>query len=453
MRREHWGSQLGFILAVAGSAIGLANIWRFPYVTGSHGGAAFILIYLICLIFIGIPAFIAEITIGRKAQQNPSGAFLLLGRSNAWGWVGKCTVLTGFIVSAFYSAVAGWILGYFVEAVGGSLIHFETHAQANAHYQTLIETPWWGISFHALFLFVCVLILYLGVKSGIERFNKILMPLLFAILIILVLKGFAMPNSIQSLSFLLKPDWSMITPAAFLVALGQSFFTLSIGQGTLVTYGSYLSKKENIITSTLIITLMDTSVSLFSSLAVFTIVFAVGIAPDQGPSLIFNTFPLVFSQIAGGYFLSVMFFALVLVAAITSEISALEPAIAYLCDAWKWKRHQAVIACGFASFLLGVPCALSLSVLKDVHLLGDRNVLETFMFLCSNILIPIGGFAAVVLLGWRYGIKDSFEEINYGTHDHFIKNSFLQTYLKVCFRYVSPLLIVVVFLQAIGIFG
>lgn len=453
MKREHWGSRLGFILAVAGSAVGLANIWRFPYVTGTHGGAAFVIVYLICLAMIGFPVFIAEITIGRKTQTNPSGAFSLLGGSWLWGYAGKMTILTGFIVSAFYAAVAGWILGYLVEAVRGALIYFETHEQAALHYQRLLENPWWGISFHGLFLLAVLLVLYGGVKSGIERCNKFFMPILFIILITLVVKGFLLPNSLEGVSFLLKPDWSLITPATILIALGQSFFTLSIGQGTLVTYGSYLSKKENIISSTIPIVIMDTLVSIFSAFAVFTIVFSVGLKPDQGPGLIFNTLPLVFSQISAGYVLSVLFFLLVVLAALTSEISALEPTIAYLCDERGWKRRSAVICCGLTCFVIGIPCALSTSLLKDVTIFGFPNFLEMLMYISSNILIPLGGFAAIVLVGWKWGVSGAFIELENGTGGRFTTNRILQSYLRICFRYVSPILVLIVFLSAIGVFG
>lgn len=453
MSREHWGSKLGFILAVAGSAIGLGNIWRFPYIAGNNGGAAFILVYLVCLLAIGFPVFIAEITMGRRAQTDPAGTFRLLGRTGLWGGVGMLTIVTGCIVSAFYSAVAGWVLGYFVEALKGSVVQFTSHEQAVAHYQGLLESPWWGIGYHALFLFSSLAVLYCGVKEGIERCNKFFMPLLFVILIILVLRGFFLPNSFQSLGFLLQPDWSLITPGAFLIALGQSFFTLSVGQGTLVTYGSYLSSKENIVQSGLMILLMDTLVSILSAFAIFTIVFSVGIRPDQGPSLLFNTLPLVFSQIAGGYIMSVLFFLLIVIAALTSEISALEPLISYLSDKRGWTRTKAVCVSGGISFLIGVPCALSTSVLKDISFLGQSSVLEGIIFLCSDILIPIGGLAAVILAGWRWGLVPFFEELNRGGEDSFASSYRFKAYLGICVRFVSPVLIIVVFLSAIGFFG
>lgn len=446
MKRDSWGSRLGFIFAVAGSAIGLANIWRFPYVVGNHGGAAFIFVYLLCLLAIGIPVFTSEILIGKRSQLDPSGAFRLLGKSSAWGLAGKLTIVTGFIVSSFYSAVAGWILGYLVEALKGNLTSLETKQFASEHYLNLVQNPYWGLFFHALFLLACISVLYFGVRNGIERWNKFFMPILFIILIILVVKGFFMPNSLQSLNFLLKPDFTKITPAVFLIALGQSFFTLSVGQGTLVTYGSYLPRKENVLKSTLPIVAMDTLVSIFAAFAVFTIVFSVGISPDSGPSLIFQTLPLVFSQIPGGYMLSVLFFLLVFLAALTSEISALEPSIAYLVDERGWKRHQAVICSGLGAFLLGIPSALSSSVLRNISILGFPSFLDAIMFICSDLLIPIGGFAAVILTGWVWGSKNAIKEM---AEEDISKHAWLNSYFTFCFKYLSPVLIIIVFLSAL----
>lgn len=449
MKRDSWGSRLGFIFAVAGSAIGLANIWRFPYIVGNHGGAAFILLYLICLLAVGFPVFMAEILIGRRSQLDPSGAFELLGKKPFWGIFGKLTIVTGFIVSSFYSAVAGWILGYFLEALLGNLTHFQNHQDAIAHHASLVANPLWGVGFHGLFLFACVFVLYFGVRNGIERWNKIFMPLLFIILLILVIKGLWMPNAENSLSFLLKPDWSVITPSVLLIALGQSFFTLSVGQGTLVTYGSYLSPKENVLKSTFPVVIMDTVVSVCAAIAVFSIVFSVGMEPDSGPALIFHTLPVVFSQITGGYFIGIMFFLLVVLAALTSEISALEPAIAYLIDERKWNRHNAVAAVGICSFLLGVPSALSSSFLKDVPVFGFPTFLDAIMFFCSNILIPIGGFAAVIIAGWIWGSKLALRELEEGSEGLLTRYPWIKTYFIFCFKYLSPVLIIIVFLSAL----
>jgi len=343
MTRASWGSRTGFIFAVAGSAVGLANIWRLPYIIGENGGSAFLIVYLLCLLLIGFPVFMAEMLIGRTTQTSPSGAFQKLGGSYYWSFVGKMTIITGFIVSSFYSAVAGWIFGYLIEAIKGNLSQFQVPSDAILHYTSLIENSLWGIGFHFLFLFICVSVLYLGVRKGIERGNKIMMPCLLFVLVLLVVKGLTLPNAAKGIHYLLTPDWSQLTPASIMMALGQAFFTLSLGQGTMVTYGSYLDKQDNLIKSCLPVIAMDTLVSLLSAVAVFSIVFSGGMEPNSGPGLIFHTLPMIFSQLSGGYFLAVAFFLLVFLAAITSQISAMEPTIAYLIDERGWKRRPACL--------------------------------------------------------------------------------------------------------------
>jgi len=450
MKRDSWGSKLGFTLAVAGSAVGLANIWRFPYVVGKNGGAAFILLYIICLIVISFPVFISEILMGRATQTSPSGAFQKLGGSPIWSLPGKMTILTGFIVSAFYSAVAGWILGYLVEATSGTITHFSTVTESISHFNKVLATPWWGITYHFCFISICSGILYFGVRNGIERSTKVMMPLLFVMLFILVFKGLSMPNADKALSFLFRPDWSEITPASLVVALGQAFFTLSLGQGTMVTYGSYLKRDTNIITTCIPIVLIDLFVSIFSAIAIFTIVFSVGIEPNSGPGLLFNTLPWVFSQLPGGYFLAIAFFLLVTLAAITSEISAMEPTIAYLRDERGWGRHASVFACGFGAFLVGIPSALSYSLFKDISLF-NFNILDFMDFLCSSILIPLGGLFAVLMVGWKWGITPAMRHLKEGSGGLLDKNPLLVSYFSVSIRFIAPLLIIVIFLHAIGI--
>lgn len=447
MKRDSWGSRLGFIFAVAGSAIGLANIWRFPYLVGKNGGAAFVLLYLLCLVLIGFPAFLSEMLIGRTAQTSPSGAYKLIGKSTFWGNVGKMTILTGFIVSSFYSAVAGWILGYLVEATIGNITDFQTTHAAGEHYTSLTNSPIWCLSFHLAFIIFCSLVLLLGVRQGIERGSKIMMPLLFVVLFALVFKGLSMPNAYKGLEFLFTPDWSLLTPTAIIAAMGQAFFTLSIGQGTLATYGSYLGKKENLLGNSIPVVLMDTFVSILAAIAVFTIVFSVGMEPDSGPGLIFHTLPWVFSQISGGYFLSLLFFLLVFLAALTSEISALEPTIAFLIDEKGWPRKKAVIIAATGSFLLGVPSALSTNLLKDYMFFG-QTFLGAIDFLCSSLLIPIGGFFAVILVAWRWSIPSALKALKEGAENTFHFAPWIATYFWFCFKYTAPALILLILLNA-----
>lgn len=448
MRRETWGSRIGFILAVAGSAIGLANIWRFPFLTGRFGGAGFVFVYLISLVLVGFPVLVAEICIGRAGKRDPAGSFEKLGKSKRWGFFGKMTIFTGFWVSAFYSAVAGWIIGYLFEALRGNLTQFRSTFDAVNHLDSLLAMPLFTVGCHAIFLGLSVGILFFGIRGGIERANKILMPLLFVVLLVLLGYGLTLENSFSALSFLFKPDFSALTPVAILAALGQSFFTLSLGQGTMVTYGSYLNKEENLVTSCLPIVIMDTVVSLVAACIIFTIVFSVGMNPDAGPGLIFHTLPVVFSQIPAGNLLAPAFFLLVAVAALTSEISAIEPAISYLIDEWKVPRNKAVALVGGLVFLFGIPSALSTNVLKDVQFFGG-TFLDGADWLASNLLIPLGGLVAVLLAGWKWSAKESIQELNKGSEGLFTAYPWLTRYFSFCFKYSAPVLITVVFLHVL----
>lgn len=450
MPRETWRSSFGFVLAAVGSAIGLANIVKFPYMVGNNGGAAFICIYLISLALISLPVLVSEALIGRTTRRNPSGAMRKLGGSKGWARTGTMVVITGLFVASFYSALAGWILGYLVEAAMGKISHFTDMSQASDHFNSLITTPWWGLLFHFLFLGTCLLVLQSGVRKGIERGCEFMMPLLFVVLLFLVFKGLSMPGSSKGLKFLLHPDWSMVTPTTVILALGQSFFTLSAGQGTMITYGSYMSEKDSLLRACVPIVLADTLISLLAAVAVFTIVFASGAEPTQGTGLIFHTLPLVFSQLPGGYLLGVLFFLLVFLAAVTSEISAIEPVVAYLVDEKGWQRKKAVAVGGLGIFLLGIPSALSYSILSDFQFFG-ASILEAADFLVTSILVPLGGLAAVLLVGWKWGIQSALEKLAEGSPGLWERFPWARVYLKVVIRYVAPLLIVVVFLRALGV--
>jgi neurotransmitter:Na+ symporter, NSS family len=450
MERESWKSRIGFIFAAAGSAVGLANIWKFPYIVGKNGGAAFIAVYLFCLLLIGFPVLVAEITIGRKTRKNPYSAMKQMGKGRMWKMAGGMILLTGFVVSSFYSVVAGWILGYMMEAIFGNLSFFSDIEIATTHFRDLVGSAWWTISFHALFMMMCILVLSGGVRKGIEKGTLYLMPLLIVVLVGIVLKGLSLPNSSKGLQFLLSPDWSLLTPAAIVTALGHSFFTLSLGQGTMITYGSYLKKDDNIPASCFPVAIMDTVISLMASIAVFTIVFSVGAEPTAGPGLIFNTLPFVFAQISGGYFAAIFFFLLVMLAALTSEISAMEPMIAYLCDEKGWNRRSAVLLTGTVAFLVGIPSALSTGLLKEYTIFG-ATFLDAVDFLCTSIFIPLGGFLAVVMLAWRWGVDEALIHLKEGATDLFNKQPWLQTYFSFCFKYTAPFLIVFVFLHALGV--
>jgi neurotransmitter:Na+ symporter, NSS family len=451
MQRESWKSRLGFIFAALGSAVGLGSIWRFPYVVGENGGAAFVFLYLFCLALIGFPVLVSEILIGRSTQKNPSSAFFLLGKSKKWQKAGKLTILTGFLISTFYSVIAGCTLGYLVEAVTGKLHIFRSGVEAFEHFQILSSSSFWLISYHFLFMLICALVLLTGVRKGIETGSKIMMPMLIMVLIIIMIKGLSLPNSMKGIDFLFTPKWNLLTPSAFAMALGQAFFTLSLGQGTMVTYGSYLSQREDIPRSCIPVVLLNTLIGLLAGIAVFAIVFSAGLEPSSGPALIFETLPVVFSQISWGWSLSILFFILVAIAAITSEISALEPAISYLIDEKNYSRKKATTLVAIIAFIIGIPSALSFGIWKSFTIFGS-NFYEAISDISINFLVPIGGFLAVILVGWKWGINQAFENLRTGSVSFFKDRPWLAKYFHFCIKYTAPILIIIILLNLLGVY-
>lgn len=441
MFRESWRNRAGFALAAMGSAIGLASIVRFPYLVADHGGAAFIAIYLLSLFIIGIPILISEITLGRNTQKNCYDTFAEKGKNKFWKGSGLWVLFTALLVSSFYSAISGWICGYLVEAITNKLHLLQTSTLATAHFNSLLKNPLWGLSYHFIFLGLSVALVYAGLRKGIERGCKILMPILFITLLILVIKGLTLDNTASALNYLFKPDWTLITPGVILMALGQAFFTLSLGQGTMITYGSYLPKNTGFVGSCIAVALSVVLVSILSAIAVFTIVYSAHMEPEGGLGLMFQTLPVVFSHMAGGNILAISFFLLVALAALTSEISVLEPIIAYLVDKYNWKRQNAALTAGGLAFIIGIPCALSTSLLSDWTVSG-KNILEIFDLVATTILVPIGGLLGVILATWKWGFNNTFKELSNNEPDRY---PFGYIYLKICLKYVAPVLILLIF--------
>lgn len=450
MKREHWKSKVGFVWSAIGSAVGLGSIWRFPYIVGQNGGAAFVLLFCIFLFFISLPVLIGEILIGRVSQTSPCGAFRKLGRGKFWGGVGLMTIVTGFIVSSFYSVICGWTLAYLVEAIFGGLTHFKSIAESAQYFTRLVENPAWAIGTHLSFMALSTYVVYTGVQKGIETWNKVLMPLLFFVLIILVIKGLSMVNAQKGIDFLFSVDWKTLTPSMFMIALGQAFFALSIGQGTMVTYGSYLEKKDNVLSTTLPIAAAVVLVSLLAGIAIFTVVFSVGAEPAGGSNLMFQTLPMVFSQITGGYFLSVCFFLLIFLAGLTSQISAMEPVVSYLMDEKKMVRHKAVLFTGLGAFILGIPSALAFGVLKGYTIFG-ANFFDAISNFSINVLIPLGGLGAVLLIGWRWGIKEAAHSLKEGAGKVYKSHPIFSHYLQFSIKYLAPIVIGIIFLNLFGL--
>ena len=449
VQRESWGSKTGFILAAAGSAIGLGNIWKFPYIAGENGGASFVFVYLICIAVIGFPVLIAEILIGRSTQRNPVGAFFKLSKSKFWAGVGGMGIVGGFLILSFYAIIAGWAIGYIVEAVDGNFFNFVEQTASTQHFNTLVGNIYWILGYFILFMILTTAIVFGGVKKGIERGSKIMMPILFVLLIILMIRGITLDGAEKGLNFLWNPDWSKINASSILIALGHAFFTLSLGMGAMLTYGSYMSKKDNIITSAFQIVFLDTLIALIAGIAIFTAVFATGLDPQAGPGLIFHTLPSVFIKMHGGYFFSILFFILLTLAALTSSISLLEVVVSYFVDERKWKRHYAAIVLAFFIILLGVPSALSYNVLSDLKIAGF-NFFDLVDFVASNIILPLGGLLISIFVAWVWGFEKVLPDLKQGAEGLFNKYPWVIIFWKIFLKYFSPILIFLVLLNSTG---
>ncbi|MEN8191865.1 MAG: sodium-dependent transporter [Bacteroidota bacterium] len=444
--REQWNSKLGFILAAAGSAIGLGNIWKFPYIAGENGGAAFIFIYLICIALIGLPVLMGEVLIGRTTQRNPVGAFKKLSNSKFWTAVGGLGVLAGFVILSFYVVVAGWSFGYVFEAISGVFYEFNKIESAGNHFGSLTSNIVWIVGFTAIFLVATMGIVYGGVQNGIERGSKIMMPLLLVILVILMIKGLTLPGAEKGVSFLLDPNWDNVTGETILLALGHAFFTLSLGMGAMMTYGSYMTKKDSIPNASLQIIFLDTIIALIAGIAIFTSVFATGQNPSEGPGLIFITLPIVFTKMTGGYIFSVLFFSLLSIAALTSSISLLEVVTAYFVDEKGWERKKAVITFGILTFLIAVPSALSFNILSDIKIFG-LNFFDIADYLASNILLPLGGLFISIFVAWIWGFDKVLLELKQGSENLFENFPWIISAWKIFIKYFAPVLIFLVLLS------
>lgn len=429
--REQWGSRFGFIMAAAGSAVGLGNIWRFPYTTGENGGGAFLLIYLAIILGFGLAVVIAEMLIGRAAQKNPVGAFRALG-NKGWSAVGFMGVLTGFIITSFYVVVAGWCLAYIGFMASGKLA--TTNASIlQGTFEGFISATGAPLVYAAIFMALVVLVLAGGIGKGIERANKVLMPLLFVLLILLVIRAVTLPGAEEGLRFYLIPNWSEVTVGTFREAVAQAFFSISLGMGTMITYGSYLSLKENVPSSALTVVLLDSAVAILAGLMIIPAVFAAGLNPSAGPGLTFITLPAVFAAMPAGAFFGIVFFLLLSIAALTSAVSILEPMIAYFVDEHRINRRKVVFGVCAVCFALGVPASLSLGIMAGFKIFGLSwfDLMDT---LANNFMLPLGGFFTAIFAGWAWGPKAILAMSNNGT----LTQSWAPVWLFVV-RFVAPI--------------
>ncbi len=536
-RHEHWGGSLGFILAAIGSSVGLGNIWKFPYVVGENGGGAFVLIYLFFVALVGLPLMFCEISLGRHSQQSPVGTFKMLAPKISklmhfmgflifmtgiflcvfesygfgilalllgvlifiFGWrlMGPFCVLLGFLILGFYCVVGGWLLVYSFYAVkelftAHDLSIFATMEQTSATFQNLAfgatnsvtgtcDFPWLSFIATVIFLVLTAGIVLTGVKKGIERSSKILMPAIFVLIFVLILRGLTLEGAVDGLHTFFTPDFSKIGSKAILSALGHAFFTLSLGMGVMMTYGSYASKKDNLFSISSWIVGMDTLVSLLACFAIFPFVFAMGFSPAEGPGLIFNVLPQAFYKMGNfGMLWAFVFFVLVLVAAITSAISILEMLVATAMENLRLTRKAATLFCVISILTLSLLCVMSLNnwdrlmMLHDIFYGGFGTVCNSFFdfldVLTSNWMMPIGGFLTVLFVGWIWSIQSMKSELHYGSNDltevplisllsglkptHYPENAFtVMTLIGLLVRFVVPLMIFAVLLHQSGIFS
>ncbi|MDR0368886.1 MAG: sodium-dependent transporter [Bacteroidales bacterium] len=443
--RDSFGSKFGVFAAVVGSAVGLGNIWRFPYMAGENGGGAFLVVYFAFVLIIGIPVVISEFIIGRRGQSNSYGSFKKLAPGKPWYFVGLMGIFASFIILAFYSTIAGWTLEYIFLSVKN--IFVPPAGSPEEVFQVFHTGSFLPVLWQIIFMILTALIIYCGVQKGIEKYSKILMPTLFLILVILSVKAISLPNSAEGLKFLFKPDFSKINSTVILSALGQAAFSLSIGMGCLITYGSYIKKDNNLTKMAFSVSLADMSIAILAGIAIFPAVFSFGISPEQGPGLVFIVLPKVFQQMMGGTFFALLFFILLAIAALTSAISLLEVIVAYLTEEFRLKRLTATALATALTVGLGVFTTLSFGSLKGFTVFG-KTLFDGCDFLATNILLPLGAFFIVVFLGWFYNKKYTQDELsNHGT----LKMKLFPVFLFII-RFLAPLAILLAFLHGLGIF-
>jgi NSS family neurotransmitter:Na+ symporter len=441
-----WSSRFAFILAATGSAVGLGNIWKFPYITGENGGGAFVFIYLLCILAIGIPIMIAETMLGRRGRQSPINTMKTLaeeaGADANWHYLGWLGVIAGFLILSYYSVIAGWAGSYVLKSVTGSFSDASA-TEIKAIFDGFVGSPLQLMFWHTLFMTVTMYVVSQGVKGGLEKAVRFLMPSLFFILILMV--GYSMTSGAyqEGLAFLFTPDFSEVTGDSVLTAMGHAFFTLSLGMGAIMVYGSYLPKNVSIAKTVFIIAGADTAVALLSGIVIFPIVFANGLEPSAGPGLLFQSLPIAFGNMGGGLIFGTLFFVLLVFAALSSSISLIEPAVAWLIENRKMSREMACLWSGLITWVVGLGTVFSFNVGSEFKIFG-KTIFDLLDYLTANLMLPIGGFCIAVFAGWVMNKADSQQELELETPWHYQIWKFL-----VC--YISPAAVFFVFLNVIGI--
>lgn len=414
MKRENFGSRFGAIMAMTGSAVGLGNLWRFPYMVGVYGGAAFVLVYIIVVFLLCLPILNSEMITGRHGQTNAFGAFRKLAPGTGWKWAGVLMIFTPLVVLSYYSVIGGWSIEYLYKSVCFDFTAVSrTREDLDGIFSGYISSVWAPIAGHSVFLGATALIVVLGVRKGIENFGKVMMPLLFVLVILIAVRAATLPGAGEGFAYLFRPDFSKITPEVCAAALGQGFFSLSVGFGIMLTYASYMNKSDSIGKSSLLIATSDLLFALIASCAIMPAVFAFGLSPEAGPSLLFEVLPFIFSQMPAGGVIAILFFVALLVAALTSSVSILEVGVAWLVEEKHMSRKKASLVIFVGTWILGVICSLSFGPLSHIRIFGDIifDFLDKFS---SNVLMTVGALVIVLFVGWKMKKEDVRSEFTNG---------------------------------------
>ncbi len=443
-----WSSRLAFILAVAGSAVGLGNIWKFPYVAGQNGGGAFVLVYLLCVFGIGLPIMMSEILLGRRGRRNPLSTMRILGEEESgtphWQWIGLIGMICAFLILSYYSVIAGWTLHYMVLSARDAFATADAAAMSTT-FNDLQASVGNQALWHSVFLGITTLVVARGLEKGLEMAVKFMVPALVVIMILLLIYSIVSGDIMHGLRFLFKPDFDALTPSGVLAAMGQAFFSLSVGMGAVMAYGAYLPQEESIFQASVAVVIADTAIALLAGIVIFPIVFANGLDPAEGPGLVFQTLPLALGKMPGGVIVGTLFFILLAFAGLTSAISLMEPVVAWLVETKGMRRSAAGLLAGSVVWILGFLTIFSFNIWSDIKFLKG-TFFDNIDYLTANILLPVGGFFITVFAGWIMCANSSADELD-------PKAGSVYGVWRLLARYIAPVAVALVFLNAIGVFG
>ena len=446
MQRENFSGRFGVLVAMAGSAIGLGNLWRFPYMVGTNGGAAFIFVYILFFFLLSLPILYSEFIVGRRSQTNAFGAIRAIAPGSKWQLVGILSILTPMIIVSYYSVIGGWSIEYFFKSCTFGFTEYVTNEELDNMFNAFISSRWAPLFGHTAFLALTAFVVMGGVKSGIERFGKVMMPILFVVVVLIAVRAMTLPGAVDGIIYLFKPDFSKIDAGVCAAALGQSFYSLSLGCGTMITYASYVKKTENIVSSGVSIAVFDLLFALIACCAIMPAVFAFGLSPQEGPSLVFKTLPFIFSKMPLGGIVAILFFFSLLVAALTSSISMFEVGVAYFVEEKKLSRLLSCVVVFLITWIIGVFCSLSFGPLSSLKILGN-TIFDFFDKLSANWLMTLGSLFIVLFVGWKLSPSDIRDELTNG--GQIASNNRLFPVILFFIRFIAPAAIAIIFLSNI----